>query len=187
MGLRLHQHEYLKLKLSQRNVALGRPNLPEVQEGTVCPVSQEYKKTTEYKRLLKLTQQEVGSLQWLALKTRPDIACIVAICASMQTRQPQQALKITEEMWKYLFNTQSFGMDIIPNFQPEHPVRISAGASFAPWGNRSRTGVVIRVMDVIVHWCSCRQSLSSMAAHEAELNGAVTGVKLGISLRNIVQ
>ena len=26
-----------------------------------------------------------------------------------------------------------------------------------------------------------------MAAHEAELNGAVTGVKLGISLRNIVQ
>ena len=42
-------------------------------------------------------------------------------------------------------------------------------------------------MDVIVHWCSCRQSLSSTATHEAELNGAVTGVKLGISLRNIVQ
>ena len=150
-------------------------------------MTQEYKKTAEYKHLLKLTQQEVGSLQWLALKTRPDIACIVAICASMQTRQPAQALKLTEEVWKYLLTTWDLGMNIIPNFDPEHHVRISADASFSPGGDRSITGVVIRVMDVIVHWCSCRQSLSSTAAHEAELNGAVTGVKLGISLRNIVQ
>ena len=48
------------------------------------------------------------------------------------------------------------------------------------------TGVVIRVMGVIVHWCSCRQSLASTAAHEAELSGTVTGTKLGINIRNIV-
>ncbi len=187
MGLRLHQIEYLKTKLSQRNITKGRPNLPEVQEGTVCPVSPEYKKTTEYKHLLKQTQQEVGSLQWLALKTRPDVACIVAICASMQTRHPERALKLTEEVWKYLLTTWDFGMNIVPDAQQEYQVRVSADASWAPGGDRSRTGVVIRVMGVIVHWCSCRQSLSATAAHEAELNGAVTGVKLGISLRNIVR
>ena len=41
-------------------------------------------------------------------------------------------------------------------------------------------------MGVIVHWCSCRQSLASTAAHEAELSGTVTGTKLGIGIRNIV-
>ena len=92
MGLRLHQEEYVRTKLSQRNVSRGRPSLPEVSEGVVCPVSKEHKLTEEYTNLLKRAQQEVGSLQWLALKTRPPIASIAAVCASMQTRHPSTAL-----------------------------------------------------------------------------------------------
>ena len=66
-------------------------------------------------------------------------------------------------------------------------VRISADASFAPGGDRSRTGVIIRVVGAIVHWASNRQSGSVLSAHEAELNGAFTGTKVGIAFREIVQ
>ena len=69
----------------------------------------------------------------------------------------------------------------------KYRVRISADASFAPGGDRSRTGVVIRVAGAIVHWSSSRQSGAVFSAHEAELNGAVTGTKVGVSIREIVQ
>eukprot|EP00974_Lingulodinium_polyedra_P127240 11201431-Lingulodinium_polyedra.AAC.1 len=69
-------------------------------------------------------------------------------------------------------------MNRTPNAVVENDIRISADTSFAPGGDRSRTGVVIKVKDTIVHWCSTRQSLASTSAHEAELNGVVTGTKL---------
>ena len=77
-------------------------------------------------------------------------------------------------------------MCLIPE-SDESRVRISADASFAPGGDRSRTGVVIRVAGAIVHWASNRQSGAVFSAHEAELNGAITGTKVGVSIREMVQ
>ena len=39
----------------------------------------------------------------------------------------------------------------------------------------------------IVHWASNRQSGSVLSVHEAELNGAITGTKIGIAIREVVQ
>eukprot|EP00974_Lingulodinium_polyedra_P008357 796981-Lingulodinium_polyedra.AAC.1 len=33
----LHQHGYIQTKLANRRVTKGRPNLPEVEEGSICP------------------------------------------------------------------------------------------------------------------------------------------------------
>ena len=66
-------------------------------------------------------------------------------------------------------------------------MRIPANASLAPGGDRSRTGVVIRVDGAIVHWSSNRQYGSVLSAHEAELNGANTGTQIGIAIRDIVR
>ena len=135
--------------------------------------------------MLKKAQEEVGSLQWLALKTRPDIATMTAICASIQTKDPWQAVTWTEETWKYLKSTCGLGMEMVPT-KAEAMVRIAADASFAPGGDRTRTGVVIRVENVIVHWSSNKQPGCVMSAHEAELTGAAVGTTVGISIRNIV-
>ena len=185
-GWYLHQHEYLEGKLRQRGVTTGRPGLPEVIEGKTPVVTPEYKLTEEYKCKLNLVQKEVGALQWLALKTRPDIAAITAICSSMQTRDPERAYKITQEIWKYLWTTKNLVMKLVTVKTGPDVVTISADASFAPGGDRSRTGVAILVNGVIVHWCSTRQSLASTSAHEAELNATTTGLKLGISLRDLL-
>ena len=59
-------------------------------------------------------------------------------------------------------------MNIISIPSSEYKVRVSADASFAPGGDISRTGVVIRVADVIVHGSSNNQSRSTLSAHAAE-------------------
>eukprot|EP00975_Prorocentrum_lima_P067820 12917177-Prorocentrum_lima.AAC.1 len=61
---------------------------------------------------------------------------------------------------------------------------ISANASFAPGGERSRIGVVVEVLGAIVHWASVKQSLTTLSSCEAEL---VTGVKLGLGVRQLLQ
>ena len=83
--------------------------------------------------------------------------------------------------------TKDLEMTIIPDPHYEYDVRISADASFAPGGDRSRTGVVLPVRGSIVHWLSQKQSLTAMSAHEAELEGTVTGVKQGLVIAKILE
>ena len=54
-------------------------------------------------------------------------------------------------------------------------------------GGKSRSGCVILVLGAIVHWLSQKQSGTTLAVHEAELNSAVAGVQVGISIRNLTE
>eukprot|EP00975_Prorocentrum_lima_P037570 7901825-Prorocentrum_lima.AAC.1 len=60
-------------------------------------------------------------------------------------------------------------------------IEISADASFAPGGERSITGVVavVRLFGVVVHW--------ALSSCEAELISAVTGVKEGLGVRQLLK
>eukprot|EP00975_Prorocentrum_lima_P061646 12881123-Prorocentrum_lima.AAC.1 len=62
-------------------------------------------------------------------------------------------------------------------------IEISAVASFAPGGERSSTGVVVKEFGVSVHWASVKQSLTTLSSCEADLMAAVTGVQLGLGVR----
>eukprot|EP00975_Prorocentrum_lima_P003296 728820-Prorocentrum_lima.AAC.1 len=46
-------------------------------------------------------------------------------------------------------------------------IDISAYARFAPGGERPRTGVVVKVYGVIVHWASVKQTLTTLSSCEA--------------------
>ena len=71
-------------------------------------------------------------------------------------------------------------MHVVPHIKADHTANFPYGASFAPGGDRTRTGVVINGMYVIVHMCACRHALATSSAHEAELNGTVAGVHFGL-------
>eukprot|EP00974_Lingulodinium_polyedra_P004863 457206-Lingulodinium_polyedra.AAC.1 len=62
----------------------------------------------------------------------------------MQSRNPQKALDITGEIWKYIKSTAYYVLNLTPNAEAENGIRISADANFAPGGDRSKTGVVIK-------------------------------------------
>ena len=66
-------------------------------------------------------------------------------------------------------------------------LKVSTDASFAPGGDRSRSGVVVSLNDVVVHWVSQKQQLTSLSSCEAELNAAVIGLRLGIGVQKMVE
>eukprot|EP00975_Prorocentrum_lima_P039079 8212416-Prorocentrum_lima.AAC.1 len=51
-------------------------------------------------------------------------------------------------------------------------IDVSRDAAFAPGGERSRTGTVVKVLGAIVHWASVKPSLTTLSSCEAELVAA---------------
>ena len=59
-------------------------------------------KDGEFERNKKEAQKEVGTTQWLSLKSRPDISTITSIAASRIAHNPKEALRLRSGIWKYL-------------------------------------------------------------------------------------
>eukprot|EP00975_Prorocentrum_lima_P043549 9141909-Prorocentrum_lima.AAC.1 len=57
----------------------------------------------------------------------------------------------------------------------ETSIEVLANASFAPGGEVSRRGVVVKLCGAVVHSASVKQSLTALGSCEAELVAAVTG------------
>ena len=90
----VHQTKYIVAKLQKRGLLTGtsKASLPQIQQGRVAP---EDRNSVEYERMLDKSRVEVGALQWLAQKTRPDIAAVTSMAASLQSRCPTEALRLT--------------------------------------------------------------------------------------------
>ncbi len=75
-------------------------------------------------------------------------------------------------------HTKEVCCDICPDPNAQWIVRIAADVTWAPGGDRSRSGVVILVLGTIVCWLSQKQSGTALAVHEAELNNAITDTEV---------
>ena len=53
-------------------------------------------------------------MHWLAIKSRPDIAAVVSMLASMQSMDPDQVVKLTGDVWKYLAGTWDLALQLRP-------------------------------------------------------------------------
>ena len=51
----------------------------------------------------------------------------------------------------------------------------------------SRTGVVISLNGMVVHWVSHRQSMTSLSSCESEIIAHATGFKLMIGIKNLIE
>ena len=58
-------------------------------------------------------------------------------------------------------------------------------ASFAPGGDRSRSGVAIFWKGGFVFWYSKRQPWATLSTPESELGGCVPGIKFGIGIKDL--
>ena len=66
-------------------------------------------------------------------------------------------------------------------------VVLETDASLAPGADRSRSGVIIKVGGILVHWSSTKQSIVAISSCDAEINATVTGVKLAMAIRTMVE
>ena len=168
----MHQKKYILSKLEKRGLLTGRGSwkLPMVPEGKTPPMD---KTTAEYATALKKAQEEVGTLMWLAIKTRADIAATVSVASSLQSKNPTEALDVVAGVWRYLAMTWN-EVSVLGSHEKSEDLRleIATDASLSPGGDKSRSGVVISLNSIPVHWSSSKQSLTALSSCESEISAA---------------
>ena len=150
----------------------------------------------EKNEALTQCRKYIGQMMWLTTLTRPDIAACLGILASMMVRRPKEVKSHLVCLWKYLWTTKDHAMCTLPSPEaarkivsdnrPEDmpssardgPLSCSSplivqtycDASFAPGGGRSRSGILVLLVDQKTNqasallWQSRRQTLTALVA-----------------------
>lgn len=130
----------------------------------------------------------LGSLLYLATRTRPDIATAVSMLAKFQSSPSMRHWKAMKHVCRYLLGTASYGIRFCRG--SSRPV-LTAWTD-ADWARdqdkrRSRTGYVLRLSGGPVVWCSKMQTSVATSTTEAEFDALATTVRDVIWVRAIIQ
>ncbi|CAE7232438.1 TY1B-NL2 [Symbiodinium natans] len=185
--LACHQIPYLKSCLGERKFGdiKGSQSLPAVTEGGEPEF--EDRNCDRYRELVRACQKEVGALLWASQRSRPDIAAVIGVLGSQLVVQPTKVLGWCHQVWRYLANTVEIKLMFRQSDASAISLSVSADASFAAGGDRSRSGVAALLCGQLVQWSSVRQSLAAASAVEAEIQAAGLGSVTAIAVLNLVR
>ena len=135
-------------------------------------------------------QKQIGSLLYLALKTRPDITFATIYCARYMSNPSKDHFSALNRIWKYLLATPNIG--VIYNCQGND--LFLKGYSDADWGNdldqrRSTSGYIFSLSPNIglnnpISWNSQLQKTVALSSCEAEYMALKDATKEAIYLAN---
>ena len=193
-GLQIGQAKYVAQELRARGwLALkGSESLPVPSEGLAGPEIRD----NAFEANMKLAQKEAGTLMWIALRSRPDIAACLGIASTMITSRPSESLRLCKGIWRYLRCTwdkllhYSYGGDPGNSDQTgkdDLTVRIVSDASLAPGGARSRSGIALFLGNHLLSWKSQRQSIVAWSATESEIEATAIAIQEGIKLHAVLE
>ena len=137
----------------------------------------------------------VGCLNWIALRTRPDIAWATSRAASLITHDPDTCFVRVKHVCQYLHHKLSYALQYVPiPHQSKHKLWVLGDASFAPTGEKSQQGVVVyhgitsnqRKGGNLVQWRSSRQDLIAKFTCEVELIASSEALQQGESISIVI-
>ena len=137
----------------------------------------------------------MGCLNWIALRTRPDIAWATSRAASLITHDPDLCSIRVKHICQYLQHTLSYALRYVPVPPTSKQKRWVLGdASFAPTGEKSQQGIVVyhgvtsdhRQGGNLVQWRSSRQHLVAKSTCEAELIATSEALQQGENISIVV-
>ncbi|PLW39709.1 hypothetical protein PCANC_15858 [Puccinia coronata f. sp. avenae] len=185
-GLILHQDQYIKHKLSEFNFTEFPPS--------TCPIDPKshLQKATldelaQFAALGVNCRALVGSLKYLAILTRPDIAYSVSKLSQFLEQPGISHFRAAVQVFRYLHHTKSLGL--LFGMGGSEPPIISVNAD---WGNcpdtrRSHTGYLATLNHHIISWKSCKQSTISLSSTKAEYKALSDAGKEASWLINLCQ
>ena len=78
---------------------------------------------------------------WITGKTRPDLASALSMVASIVAFNPKEAFDMIKGIGQYIVFTHDMALNY--GKHEEQGMRVETDASFAPTGDRPRTGIVV--------------------------------------------
>ena len=131
-------------------------------------------------------QKKVGSLLYLMIHSRPDIAYSINKMSQFNSNPNIQHLNYIKRIFSYLKKTINLGIkiDLSNNFQ----LKAYVDASFADDANirKSTTGFVIFIDNTPIFWRSKKQNLVAKSTMEAEMIALETATSEIIWIRNLL-
>lgn len=130
----------------------------------------------------------MGALMYLAVATRPDIACAWSTCARFAHNPGEEHWKAVKRIFRYLADNPSRGL--IFNCGKDQPKGLDCSCD-SDWGEnrdnrRSRTGYECRVFNCLVSWKSVLQKTVSLSSTEAEYKAASDAAREVLWLRQLL-
>ena len=137
----------------------------------------------------------VGCLNWIALRSRPDIAWAISRAASLITHDADLCFVRVKHICQYLQHTLSYALRYVP-IPPlsKQKLWVLGDASFAPTGEKSQQGIVVyhgitsnsRMGGNLVQWRSSRQDLVAKSTCEAELIATSEALQQGENISIVI-
>ncbi|KAI0993507.1 Retrovirus-related Pol polyprotein from transposon, partial [Podosphaera aphanis] len=163
-GIRLSQQGYSK-KILER---FGFTNAHKV--GTPLDPNVTLFKSTEEERLenVKEYQAIVGSLMYLVIGSRPDLAYTVTLLSQFSSCPNKSHLQAAKRTLRYLAATADWDLSY-PSGTNKY-LEVYADASYAddPHTRRSTSGYVLRLGDAAISWSRKQQRSVALSTTEAE-------------------
>ena len=134
----------------------------------------------------QLYQSAVGSLMYLATRTRPDIAYAVGMCARFSAEPLNQHWTAVKRILRYLKGTVNFGLQYKQT--AEHEL---VGYSDADWAGdlndrKSTSGYVFILSGAAVSWKSSKQGCVALSTAEAEYMALASATQEAIWMSRLV-
>lgn len=180
----LHQKSYIEKKLREFNLHDSKPSS--------IPVDPAYLKQPESSEKMDNTEiyrKAIGSLMYLAVNTRPDIAVGTSILARRVEEHRQADWTEFKRIFRYLNGTKDRKLKL-GNKSVQNNSLI--GYADADWAGdsadrKSNTGFVFKYLGAPIAWCSRKQNLVTLSSTEAEYIALSETVKEAIWMNRILK
>ena len=184
----LSQRQYIIDALERFNMSDCNPTSTPMDPGahlssSMSPQSPEEQKSMETIPYLNA----VGTLQYLATSTRPDISFAVGVLARFNKNPGIEHWKAVKHLFRYLKGSLDYQLVYGPSDSPHlFTTYTDADHGGNPDNGRSTGGYAIIIGGGAVSWSSHLQSVVSLSTTEAEYIAAVEAGKEIIWMRNLL-
>lgn len=182
--IRINQNKYTDVMLTR----FSKKGLHPVTSPVEVGVNLEKSVINAEKEKIKLYQQQVGSLIYLAINSRPDICFAVNRCARYMSNPNESHFRALDRIWKYLNKYPELGL----TYDCSVINRNILGYTDADWGGdsvsrKSTSGYIFMLNNNIISWLSMQQKTVALSSCEAEYMAFKEAIKENIYLNNVIK
>ena len=181
-NLRLHQSEFIQTILWRFNMTMCNGVSTPMETGQKLLAATEQDQLVESSKYQSL----IGSLMYLVVGTRPDIAFPVATLSKFNAKPTNQHYLAAKRILRYLKQTSNWAL-IYQNSQHQREIVAYSDSDFAgDFGDRKSTsGYIFALAGAAISWKAKKQSLVSLSSTEAEYVGYTEAVREALWLRRL--
>ena len=179
--LHIHQRAFIKKVLVEHGLDTMSKGISAI---TMTQPTEE--DTPPDDKQLKVLQAFAGEFNWLATRTRPDLAYTTSVIASAAKHHGAWTLQLCKKVLRYLLHTREEGLTIpwgsfvrpVPGSagrghpHPEGELIVWSDAGYGGLGTKAQTGVLISWCGAVVMARSSRQTNSALSTCESEVAAA---------------